>query len=163
MIDYLHENLDQLDEELVYTTGKISAHPNIHTIIPDEVHLTLDSRHKDPDVMKQVVNVIKNLPETVEKCSLDKEEAWARNTVYFDKKLVGFVEDSVKELGYSYKKMYSGAGHDAQYMCDVIPTTMIFVPSVKGHSHCELEYSTPEKCWKGANVLLHTLLKMDQE
>ena len=25
VIDYLHENLDKLDEELVYTTGKISA------------------------------------------------------------------------------------------------------------------------------------------
>ena len=51
VIDYLHENLDKLDKELVYTTGKISAHPNIHTIIPDEVKLTLDSRHKDPKVM----------------------------------------------------------------------------------------------------------------
>lgn len=163
VIDYLHENLDKLDEELVYTTGKISAHPNIHTIIPDEVKMTLDSRHKDPKVMEQVVEVIKNLPESLEKCTVEKKEAWARDTVYFDKKLVGFVEDSVKELGYTYKKMYSGAGHDAQYMCDVIPTTMIFVPSVEGHSHCELEYSTPENCLKGANVLLNTLLKMDEE
>ena len=125
--------------------------------------MTLDSRHKDPKVMEQVVEVIKNLPESLEKCTVEKKEAWARDTVYFNKKLVGFVEDSVKELGYTYKKMYSGAGHDAQYMCDVIPTTMIFVPSVEGHSHCELEYSTPENCLKGVNVLLNTLLKMDEE
>ena len=70
--------------------------------------------------MEQVVEVMKNLPESLEKCTVEKKEAWARDTVYFDKKLVGFVEDSVKELGYTYKKMYSGAGHDAQYMCDVI-------------------------------------------
>ena len=48
-------------------------------------------------------------------------------------------------------------------ICAMIPTTMIFVPSVEGHSHCELEYSTPENCLKGANVLLNTLLKMDEE
>lgn len=58
--------------------------------------------------------------------------------------------------------MYSGAGHDAQYVCDVVPTTMIFVPSVDGHSHCELEYTPVENCLKGANVLLHTLLKIDE-
>lgn len=42
-LQYLHENLDTLDEELVYTTGKISAYPNIHTIIPDEVRITIDA------------------------------------------------------------------------------------------------------------------------
>lgn len=39
---------------------------------------------------------------------------------------------------------------------------MIFVPSVGGHSHCELEYSPVEWCWKGANVLLNTLLEIDK-
>ena len=33
-IQYLHDELDKLDSRLVYTTGKISCHPNIHTIIP---------------------------------------------------------------------------------------------------------------------------------
>ena len=51
-IQYLHDELDKLDSKLVYTTGKISAHPNIHTIIPDEVKFTLDARHKDPEVIK---------------------------------------------------------------------------------------------------------------
>ena len=58
--------------------------------------------------------------------------------------------------------MYSGAGHDAQFVIDVIPSTMIFVPSVHGHSHCELEYTSVESCLKGANVLMQTLLHIDQ-
>ncbi len=61
-IQYLHDELDQLDGKLVYTTGKISAHPNIHTIIPDEVKFTLDARHQDSEVIKQVLEVIKNIP-----------------------------------------------------------------------------------------------------
>ncbi len=160
---YLHDELDKLDSKLVYTTGKISAHPNIHTIIPDEVKFTLDARHQDLEVIKQVLAVIKAIPEVVEKCEVSYEEAWSRKTVAYFPQYVDFVEKSAEEYGYSTKRMYSGPGHDAQFIADVIPTTMIFVPSVKGHSHCEKEFTPVEACLKGANVLLQTLLKIDQK
>ena len=38
---------------------------------------------------------------------------------------------------------------------------MIFVPSVGGISHSPREFSHPEDIANGANVLLHTLLKLD--
>ncbi|WP_024295450.1 Zn-dependent hydrolase [Lacrimispora indolis] len=161
-IQYLHDELDQLDGKLVYTTGKISAHPNIHTIIPDEVKFTLDARHQDPDVIKQVVAVIKNIPGVVEQCKVNYEEAWSRNTVSFTTELVDYVEISAQELGCSNRRIYSGPGHDAQFTIDLVPTTMIFVPSVGGHSHCEIEYTPVENCLKGANVLLNTILHIDK-
>lgn len=162
-IQYLHDELDELDGKLVYTTGKISAHPNIHTIIPDEVKFTLDARHQDPEVIKQVLEIIHKIPGEVEKCKVSYKEAWSRKTVEFTSELVGYVEQSAKEFGYTNKRIYSGPGHDAQFMIDVIPTTMIFVPSVKGHSHCELEYTPVENCLKGANVLMNTLLYIDKQ
>lgn len=162
-IIYLHEEFDKLDSKLVYTTGKISAHPNIHTIIPDEVKLTLDARHQDPAVIKEVLEIIKKIPEVVEKCDVSYEEAWARKTVVFTPELASFVEKSAEDYGYPSKRMYSGPGHDAQYMIDVIPTTMIFVPSIDGHSHCELEYTPAGNCLKGANVLMKTMLYIDEK
>lgn len=162
-IQYLHDALDKLDSRLVYTTGKISAHPNIHTIIPDEVKVTLDARHQDPDVIAKVVDIIKKIPSEVEKCAVVYKEAWSRKTVNFTPELVDAVEKSAMEYGYSHKRMYSGPGHDAQYIIDIIPATMIFVPSVGGHSHCELEYTPVEACLKGANVLLRTLLHIDAQ
>lgn len=161
-IQYLHDELDKLDSKLVYTTGKISAHPNIHTIIPDEVKFTLDARHQDPTVLRQVVEIIKNIPPEVEKCATSYEEAWSRKTVDFTPELTDYVQKSAEDYGYTYKRMYSGPGHDAQYVIDVIPATMIFVPSVDGHSHCELEHTPVEDCLKGANVLLQTLLHIDE-
>lgn len=162
-IQYLHDEFDQLDSKLVYTTGKISAHPNIHTIIPDEVRFTLDARHQDPIVLEQVLAIIKKIPDEVEKCKVSYKEAWSRKTVVFTPALVDLVEKSVGELEYSSKKMYSGPGHDAQFMIDMIPTTMIFVPSEEGHSHCELEYTPVESCLKGANILMKTLLYIDEQ
>ena len=120
-IQYLHDELDQLDGKLVYTTGKISAHPNIHTIIPDEVKFTLDARHQDPDVIQKVVEIIKKIPSEVEKCKMTYEEAWSRKTVEFTPAMVDYVEQSVNAYGYSGKRMYSGPGHDAQYFIDLIP------------------------------------------
>jgi beta-ureidopropionase / N-carbamoyl-L-amino-acid hydrolase len=160
-IQYLHDEFDELDNKLVYTTGKISCHPNIHTIIPDEVRFTLDARHQNPGVIKQVLDIIKKIPSEVEKCKTSYQEAWSRKSVAYTPELVNFVEKSAQEYGYSYKRMYSGPGHDAQYVIEIIPTTMIFVPSVEGHSHCELEYTSTASCLKGANVLLQTLLKID--
>lgn len=162
-IQYLHDELDELDSKLVYTTGKISAHPNIHTIIPDEVKFTLDARHQNPDVIKQVLEIIKKIPSEVEKCKVSYEEAWSRKSVAYTPELVDYVEKSANEYGYTSKRMYSGPGHDAQYVVDIIPTTMIFVPSIDGHSHCELEYTPSESCLKGANVLMKTLLYIDQQ
>ncbi|KEZ86922.1 Zn-dependent hydrolase [Lacrimispora celerecrescens] len=161
-IQYLHDELDKLDSKLVYTTGKISAHPNIHTIIPDEVKFTLDARHQDSEVIKQVLEVIKKIPSVVEQCEVNYEEAWARKTVSFTTELVDYVEFSAQECGYSNRRIYSGPGHDAQFAIDFVPTTMIFVPSVGGHSHCEIEYTPVESCLKGANVLLNTILHIDE-
>ena len=39
---------------------------------------------------------------------------------------------------------------------------MIFVPSQAGISHADTEYTSPQQCALGAEVLLHTLLKLDQ-
>lgn len=162
-IQYLHDALDKLDSALVYTTGKISAHPNIHTIIPDEVKFTLDARHYDPAVIGQVLDIIKAIPNEVARCKVSYQEAWARKSVAFDAMLVATVEEAAQALGYPYMRIHSGPGHDAQYVADIIPTAMIFVPSEEGHSHCELEYTPTEACAKGVNVLIQTLLALDKK
>ena len=58
-------------------------------------------------------------------------------------------------------KINSGAGHDAQFASYMLPTTMIFVPSKDGHSHCEPEFTSTELCTEGASVLLNAVLKCD--
>ena len=53
-----------------------------------------------------------------------------------------------------------GAGHDAQMLARVCPTSMIFVPSVDGLSHNIAEYTHPTDIEAGANVLLQVLLEL---
>lgn len=163
VIQYLHDELDKLDSKLVYTTGRMDVKPGVHTVIPDDVSFSLDSRHQNPDVIQQVLDIVEKIPKEVEKCEVGFKLNWRRKTTPFNKELVDSVEKNAKEFGYSNMRLYSGPGHDAQYLADVLPTTMIFVPSVDGHSHCEIEYTPVENCWKGANVLLHTVLDVDKK
>ena len=162
---YLHTEIDKLNRpELVYTTGEILCHPNVHTVIPDLVDFSIDVRHEDPELRAKVLDIVKSLEKKEwAKCKCEVEMAWMRDTVYFDKELVGFVRDSAKELGISHQDINSGAGHDAQFVSYMMPTTMLFVPSKDGHSHCEPEYTTPEQCTAGASVMLNAVLKADKK
>lgn len=162
---YLHEEIDKLNRpELVYTTGEIICHPCVHTVIPDMVEFSLDVRHEDPEVRAKVLDIVKTLDgKVIERCACEIRQAWTRDTVYFDKELVGFVKESAEEMGVKHQFINSGAGHDAQFASYMIPTTMIFVPSKDGHSHCEPEFTTPEQCTDGATIMLNALLKADQK
>ena len=123
----------------------------------------LDSAVEIPKVIAQVVSIIENMPKEVAKCKVDYEVAWTRDTVYYDKTLVGYVQEAVDELGYSNQRINSGAGHDAQFASYMLPTTMVFVPSKDGHSHCEPEFTSTKQCTMGASVLLNAVLKCDKE
>ena len=70
------------------------------------------------------------------------------------------LESAAEELGYSHRRITSGAGHDACNLNNVMPTAMVFIPSKDGISHNELESSTQGDCAAGANVLMHTVLAL---
>jgi N-carbamoyl-L-amino-acid hydrolase len=159
----LWEKLLPIADDLVFTTGEISVRPNVHTVVPNYVKVSFDSRHRDPAVLKQVIDVIKSLPAEIEGCKFSYEEHWSRDTVEFDPLLLECVETSVKGLGYKYNKMYSGAGHDAQFANYMLPAVMIFIPSKNGLSHTVVEYSSEDQVWHGANVLLNAIIERDKK
>jgi N-carbamoyl-L-amino-acid hydrolase len=69
---------------------------------------------------------------------------------------------SADASGLKTMRLPSGAGHDAQQIARLCPMGMIFVPSVGGISHSPKELTSWEDCANGANVLLRTVLNLDQ-
>ena len=162
---YLHDEIDKLGiKDLVYTTGEVVCHPCVHTCVPDYFDFSIDARHEDPKALEKVLAVVKSCADREwVGCRCEVVKAWNRDTVYWDKKLVGYVEESASEAGVSHMNIHSGAGHDAQFASYMLPTTMIFVQSKDGLSHCEPEYSTPEHCTEGATVMLGAVLRADKD
>jgi hypothetical protein len=72
----------------------------------------------------------------------------------FDAGLADEIEASAKRLGFSYRRMTSGAGHDAQMIARIAPAAMIFVPSRAGISHNPREHTDDAQLVQGAQVLM---------
>ncbi|MGN1121778.1 MAG: Zn-dependent hydrolase, partial [Eubacteriales bacterium] len=162
---YLHEEIDKLGiEDLVYTTGEVVCHPCVHTCVPDYFDFSFDARHEDPAKLAAVLEVVKSCGGKLwAGCRCEVEKAWNRDTVYWDKTLVSYVKKAAEELGVKHQYIHSGAGHDAQFASYMLPTTMIFVQSKDGLSHCEPEFSSVEHCTEGASVMLNAVLSADKD
>ncbi|ASN04451.1 Zn-dependent hydrolase [Virgibacillus necropolis] len=162
LIAEARKKLSALDNNLVYTMGRMNVYPNVHTVIPNKVVFSLEARHQNSETISQVEDIIQELTQfsSKEGCDVKVTKLWGRDTVWFNKEVCDLLEQSTKSLGYSYKKMVSGAGHDAQFLASYIPSAMIFVPSINGKSHAEEELTEWEDCEKGVNVLLETALTL---
>jgi N-carbamoyl-L-amino-acid hydrolase len=166
MIIKVNQLPDRMGGNLVATVGKIQNYPNSRNIIPDQVHFTVDIRSWDDDLIQCSWDLLRQDFENIAAkhgCPIKIEEIWRFSPLLFDEKLVQRVLDMANELGYSNMLWVSGAGHDAGYINQVCPTAMIFVPSIGGRSHVEIENTRWEDCEAGCNVLLHCLLTTAME
>ena len=166
MILKINKLPQRMGGNMVATVGEIQNYPNSRNIIPDKVHFTIDIRSwDDAHALKAWEIVCRDFDEIATRrgCPIKIEETWRVEHSPFDSKLVQRILKIAEELGYSGLHMVSGAGHDASYMNRICPTAMIFVPSIGGRSHVEVENTKWEDCEAGANVLLHAILQSANE
>ena len=148
----------------VGTVGRIQAFPGAPNVIPGQVVCTLELRDLDATRVDSLYDRI-----AVEATHIGTENG---TTFTFrmlhenvpapsDPRVRSLIADAARELGLTTKVMPSGAGHDAQALATLGPMGMIFVPSIGGISHSPKEFSQPNDIVNGANVLLATLLRLD--
>lgn len=78
----------------------------------------------------------------------------------FDPQCITAIEAGVVRRGYSYRRIESGALHDAANVAKVAPTAMIFVPCKDGISHNVREYASLGDLAAGTNVLMDAILTL---
>jgi beta-ureidopropionase / N-carbamoyl-L-amino-acid hydrolase len=165
----LIERIDAIAREhspdAVGTVGRIENRPNSPNVIPGEVFFTVDVRHPDDAVLDAMetklraayLDCLRPLDLT-----FTATRIWNSPAVKFAPALIECVRVGAQKAGLSTRDMISGAGHDAATIARVAPTTMIFVPCQGGISHNEAEYTTPDQCAAGAQVLLNAVLEFDR-
>lgn len=166
MILKVNELPAKMGGNMVATVGEIHNYPNSRNIIPDRVHFTVDIRSWDDNLALRAWEEVRRDFQSIAQgrgCPIRIEETWRVEHSPFDENLVERVLNTAAHLGYSSYPMVSGAGHDASYLNMVAPTAMIFVPSIGGRSHVEVENTRWEDCEAGANVLLHCILQSSME
>lgn len=162
----VHRVVTSLPGRQVGTVGKIRVEPGAPNVIPGLVVMSLELRDLSAQKIQALFESIKQEAGAIEektgtKITFTRGEATAVPAPT-DPGVRSCIALAAEELNLSTLLMPSGAGHDAQNMARIAPTGMIFIPSVNGVSHSPKEYSRPEDITNGANVLLLTILKIDQ-
>lgn len=147
--------------ETVATVGRLHLEPDLVNVIPARATLTVDMRDPDEQRLRAAEDALDAYLLAVaaqDGVRVFSERLARFEPVPFDPALVNVVEDTARRLGYSCRRMVSGAGHDAQMMARICPTAMIFTPSKGGLSHCPQECTDPEDLSRGVAVLMETVL-----
>jgi allantoate deiminase len=146
----------------VATVGSLEVFPNAINIVAEKVIFSVDLRSIDEASITQVCERIKDKLKKIcseKRASFFVEETLNVSPVHLDKTILTQFENSCRELGYSSLKMLSGAGHDALPMASKLSTAMLFVPSRKGRSHCQEEWSEYGDFVKAIEVLSDTMIR----
>ena len=164
-IDLVHTTARRMPGRQVATVGRLEAEPGAPNVIPGRVTMTLEIRDLSMEGIERVFNEISGnsvriTEETGTRFSFQRfYTSRAAPTALWIREII---ETSAQGLGLSTHRMPSGAGHDAQSLALFAPVGMIFVPSVAGVSHAPDEHTIPQDIVNGANVLLQTLLELDE-
>ncbi|WP_085506088.1 Zn-dependent hydrolase [Thalassobacillus devorans] len=151
------------DQLTVVTVGDIQTKPGIINAIPGSTLFTIDFRHPNKGDLYEGLDEIKQLIQeevTANHLTLTLNEIRTQPPVAFSPLIGSIMEAHCRELDIPYRRMSSGAGHDAMYMQESTETGMLFVPSINGKSHCEEEETFWEDIEHGINVLFHVIHKL---
>ncbi|MCI0800925.1 MAG: M20 family metallo-hydrolase [Chloroflexi bacterium] len=148
----------------VSTVGSIKAIPNAVNVIPGSASIGLEFRDTDMEALaaaEQELRRITNQAAVNDEVDIEVQRHRFTTAVPITPEMQALVSEAAENCGMAWEPLPSGAGHDAQAIASIAPVAMIFVPSVDGISHSSEEYSTPEDCANGAQVLLELLLLAD--
>ena len=150
----------------VVNCGQLQVQPGAFNIVAAQARLALEFRHATEDQLDQMEADLLALAQTIaEECGLmlTIEPLTTHAAALMDERVVSAIETAAAGLGLRHTRLASFAGHDAQSLCRVTPSAMIFVPSVDGISHNPREYTRQQDVVNGANVLLHTIVALSDQ
>ncbi|MFQ6045718.1 MAG: Zn-dependent hydrolase [Gemmatimonadales bacterium] len=149
----------------VATVGQLQVSPGAPNVIPGHATLTLELRDLEMGKIDRLYGQIEAESQELARAMrtpLQFDQFYVSRAALTDRRIRQAIADAATRLGHSTLRMPSGAGHDAQSIARLAPVGMIFIPSVAGISHSPREFSHPRHIVAGANVLLHTLLRLDR-
>jgi N-carbamoyl-L-amino-acid hydrolase len=149
----------------VGTVGKLEVFPNAPNVVPGLVKHTIELRDLSAEKIARLGAEIEKRAQAIANetgTEIIMERVEHAPPAVADPKIQDNIEAAATELGFKTMRLPSGAGHDAQMLAKISPMGMIFVPSSNGISHSPRESTPWQDCANGANVLLHTILRIDR-
>jgi N-carbamoyl-L-amino-acid hydrolase len=129
--------------DAVATMGSVKTFPGIVTAVVGRCEATLDMRDLDAKVLASMLAEARAASERFaaeEGCTVEWSKIWNIEPISFDSRLIGFCDESVREVAGVSHQLPSGPLHDAAEVARAgVPTVMMFTQSLAGLSHNKAE------------------------
>jgi N-carbamoyl-L-amino-acid hydrolase len=116
--------------------------------VAGECEITLDQRYLRADVLTSLLEEAKEASRSIaaeERVDVDWERIWRIDPIHFSPELIDLTDEAIREIVGTSHRMPSGPLHDAAEVARAgVPTTMLFVQSLRGLSHTKEEDTKTE-------------------
>ena len=144
------------------TVGEFEISPNAANVVPGRVRMLVDIRAERAEDKEAFVSWLTGLNadggNTIEARLISGNPG-----VQMDDGLQEMLAKAADGLDTPYRKMVSGAGHDAAFMTRLCPSAMLFIPCRDGRSHCPEEWADAADLALAAEVLANTIMELDRK
>jgi N-carbamoyl-L-amino-acid hydrolase len=143
--------------------GRVELAPGVSNIVPARAMLLQEIRELDAGILGRLDRDCLALARAVARrrgLRVEREVLSHTAPARCAPRVMKAVEQACGRLRLAFKRMPSGAGHDAQNLAAITEAGMLFIPSRGGRSHRPDEMSDWKAIERGANALLHTLLAL---
>jgi beta-ureidopropionase / N-carbamoyl-L-amino-acid hydrolase len=155
------------DAHFAATVGEFEMAPNAANVVPARVRLLVDARAELREDMETFLAELEALASLV---AADTGVSVLSHRVIsdspaepMDNRIMDALSQGCDSVGASFRRMASGAGHDAAFLAHVAPAGMVFVPCREGRSHTPEEWAETGDIALGAAVMLEAVKRLDQQ
>ena len=147
----------------IFNVVDIEVESGTFNVIPSRTRLLMECRHVSEKLLSEMETALLGI---ARECAASNGlEVEPQHIIHVPAAtmaagVIQAIESASDALGLSHMRLCSYAGHSAQILSTLMPSGMIFIPSVEGISHHPKEFTEWSDVVNGANVLLHTVLSM---
>ncbi|MCH1881800.1 M20 family metallo-hydrolase [Agrococcus sp. ARC_14] len=156
LVVFARELADRFPGVLHTAVGQLDVYPNSPVVVASRVRLLLDLRCADEAVLAEANELLAAEIARIEerasvRLELERSHEWGINP--YQPEGVALARSIAEQLGYPHDEILTVAGHDSINMKEIVPTVMLFVPSIQGISHNEGEETRDDDALAGLDVL----------
>ena len=144
------------DEALVSSVGQLTLEPNSPIVVARRVHLVADLRSASPQIVAEArASLLADIAQIAKDhdIRINVNDFDVRGIQHYPQEGLELTEKVAANLGLGVRRIRTMAGHDSVAMNRIVPTVMMFIPSVDGVSHCEREFTSDEDMVAGVRAL----------
>ncbi|CEA09257.1 Putative hydrolase/MSMEI_3903 [Arthrobacter saudimassiliensis] len=157
------EAADRYPGQVITSVGQLSVYPNSPVVVPSRVELVLDLRSAQMPLLAEADAWLHERIAAIEAAAsvtIEQRMSHGWPVTPYQPEGVELAAKVAADLGLPARPVSTLAGHDSTNLKDVVPTVMLFVPSVEGISHNERELTSDADMLAGVAVLTEVVRRL---